>query len=184
MKADDHDRLRRERFERLYAGTRVSILGYFLRRVTSPADAADLLAETYLIAWRKLEDVAKEEEARLWLYGVARRIVYHHHRHQLVEQSLAVSLRASLESEGSAFHAHGDSPFADVIIASLDHLKPLDREIIELSAWEQLAPAEIATVVGMKAGAVRVRLHRIRTALRVQLIDAGYPRSDPLDCAG
>ena len=174
---------RRERFEQLYAETRVSILGYLMRRVSSPADAADLLAETYLIAWRKLDDVARDEEARLWLYGVARRIASHHHRHERVERGLAEALRAELGREAPVMRADRNMPFGDVISASLDRLKPSDREIIELSAWEQLTPAEIAAVIGMKSGAVRVRLHRIRTAIRTELINAGYPGADPLDRA-
>ena len=80
--------------------------------------------------------------------------------------------------------ADRDVPFADMISASLDRLRPSDREIIELSAWEQLSPAEIAAVIGMTPGAVRVRLHQIRTAMRTELVNAGYPRADPLDRAG
>lgn len=62
----------RQGFERLYEETRVGILGYLLRRVGSAPNAADLLAETYLIAWRKIDTVPNDETARLWLYGVAR----------------------------------------------------------------------------------------------------------------
>src|ERR1700722_134475 len=100
MKSTGDDPSRRERFERLYSETRVSILGYLMRRVSDPADAADLLAETYLVAWRKLDDVANEE-ARLWLYGVARRITSHHHRHERVEQGLAKALRADIGRESA-----------------------------------------------------------------------------------
>jgi RNA polymerase sigma factor (sigma-70 family) len=172
---------RRERFEKLYVETRLSILGYLMRRVSSSADAADLLAETYLIAWRKLDDLADDEVARLWLYGVARRVASHHHRHARVEQGLAKALRADLGRLPTAMSPDPDVPFGDVICASLDRLKPNDREIIELSAWEHLTPAEIAAVVGMRPGAVRVRLHRIRTAIRAELIEAGYPRTDPMN---
>lgn len=42
-----------------------------LRRSKSPEDAADVLVETYLIAWRKLDAVPRGDEARLWLFGVA-----------------------------------------------------------------------------------------------------------------
>jgi RNA polymerase sigma factor (sigma-70 family) len=172
---------RRERFEKLYVETRLSILGYLMRRVSSPADAADLLADTYVIAWRKLDDLANDEVARLWLYGVARRVASHHYRHEKIEQGLAKALRADLDHLPAAMSADRDVPFGDVISTSLDRLKRSDREIIELSAWEHLTPAEIAAVIGMKSGAVRVRLHRIRTALRTDLIEAGYPQTDPME---
>jgi RNA polymerase sigma factor (sigma-70 family) len=174
----------RRRFEILYAETRLSLLGYFLRRVDSAPDAADLLAETYLIAWRKIDSIPNDDTARLWLYGVARRVASHHHRHERVTQGLAETLRADLTREAAEMRTDSDMPFDDVIYASLDRLKLSDREIIELSAWEQLTPIEIANIVGLKSGAVRVRLHRIRTAIRADLIRSGYPRSDPLGRVG
>jgi RNA polymerase sigma factor (sigma-70 family) len=174
----------RRRFEILYAETRLSLLGYFLRRVDSAPDAADLLAETYLIAWRKFDSIPKDETARLWLFGVARRIASHHHRHEKVAQALVETLRANLSRDAAVMRTDSDMPISDVICASLDRLKLSDREIIELSAWEQLTPIEIANVVGMKPGTVRVRLHRIRTAVRADLVRSGFPRSDPLGRVG
>jgi RNA polymerase sigma factor (sigma-70 family) len=168
----------RRRFEILYAETRLSLLGYFLRRVDSAPDAADLLAETYLIAWRKFDSIPTDETARLWLYGVARRVASHHRRHEKVAQGLAETLRANLSRDAAEIRTDSDMPISDVICASLDRLKSSDREIIELSAWEQLTPIEIANIVGMKPGAVRVRLHRIRTAIRADLIRSGYPQSE------
>jgi RNA polymerase sigma-70 factor (ECF subfamily) len=117
-------------------------------------------------------------------FGVARHVASHHHRHEKVAHGLADTLRANLSRDATAIRADSDMPLADVIQASLDRLKPSDREIIELSAWEQLTPIEIANIIGMKPGAVRVRLHRIRSALRADLIRSGYPRSDPLGRVG
>jgi RNA polymerase sigma factor (sigma-70 family) len=174
----------RRRFEILYAETRLGLLGYFLRRVDCAPDAADLLSETYLIAWRKIDSIPNDGTARLWLYGVARRVASNHHRHENVAQGLAETLRADLSREAAAMFTESDMPLGEVIYSSLDRLKPSDREIIELSAWEQLTPIEIAIIVGMKPGTVRVRLHRIRIAIRADLIRSGYPRSDPLGRVG
>jgi RNA polymerase sigma factor (sigma-70 family) len=168
----------------LYAETRLSLLGYFLRRVDSAPDAADLLSETYLIAWRKFDSIPNDGTSRLWLFGVARRVASNHYRHENVAQGLAETLRADLSREAAAMPTESDGPLDGVINASLDRLKLSDREIIELSAWEQLTPIEIANIVGMKPGTVRVRLHRIRTAIRADLTRSGYPRSDPLGRVG
>jgi hypothetical protein len=43
---------------------------YALRRTLSPDDAADILAETFLVAWRKLDQVPSGPDARLWLFGL------------------------------------------------------------------------------------------------------------------
>ena len=64
---------RRRRFEDIYTANCTPILGYALRRTGSGDDAADIVAETFLTAWRRLDDVPPGDEARLWLYGVARR---------------------------------------------------------------------------------------------------------------
>lgn len=162
-----------ERFERLYADTRVGVLGYFLRRVNRPADAADLLAETYLVAWRRISDVPPDDQARLWLYGVARRVLSNHRRREMVESTLADAMKANLE-RNLVDVCVGDSPIGDLIETAIKNLNAIEREIIELSAWEQLTPTEISAVVGMKPGAVRVRLHRARKAVGIMLTQAGY----------
>ena len=66
---------RRERFERMYAANFGPLLGYALRRALNTDDAADVVAETFLTAWRRLDDMPPGEEARLWLYGVARNML-------------------------------------------------------------------------------------------------------------
>lgn len=173
----------RVRFEQLYTETRVAILGYLLRRCGDPADAADLLAETYLTAWRRIDDIPEDGQARPWLYGVARRTLANYHRHQRVEDRLAETLRAQLLSKVDRTRSQHDSRFSDVISDSLDQLSTADREIIELAAYDQLTPAEIAVVIDKSPGAVRVRLHRIRRALRLDLLRAGYPIAASLEFA-
>jgi RNA polymerase sigma factor (sigma-70 family) len=68
------------RLSRLYRDHGREITGYALRRAASPEDAADVVAETFLVAWRRLGEVPVDEEARLWLYGVARRVLANQHR--------------------------------------------------------------------------------------------------------
>lgn len=164
----------RDRFEQLYTQTRVPILGYLLRRCGDPGDAADLLAETFLIAWRRVEDIPEGDQARQWLYGVARRTLANHRRHQQVEHRLADTLRAQLPIEMDRARSHTDHAFSDAIADCLAALSDFDREIIELAAYDQLSPGEIATVTEKSPGAIRVRLHRARRALRLDLIRAGY----------
>lgn len=57
---------RAERFRVLYDGTRPRVLAYALRRTASPEDAADVVAETFAIAWRRL-DVIRDEVGLIWL---------------------------------------------------------------------------------------------------------------------
>jgi RNA polymerase sigma-70 factor (ECF subfamily) len=173
---------REERFESLFQNNRSGILAYFLRRVGLNSDAADLLADTFLVAWRRLDEIPGDDAGRMWLFGVARRVLANYHRHELAEHALAGKLRQQIALE-TAQRVNPDSgPFDDVIATSLEVLSKDDREIIELSAWERLTPTEIASVLEMKPGTVRTRLHRIRRILAPRLISAGYPATVGAEC--
>ena len=69
--ADDLDG-RRDRFEALVDGNYDRMLGYALRRLREPADAADVVCDVFLVAWRRIDEVPPGDDATLWLYGVAR----------------------------------------------------------------------------------------------------------------
>ena len=84
------------RFEAVYAACHVPILSYALRRTSSPDDAADILAETFLIAWRRLDEVPPGQDARLWLYRVARNVLANYHRGERRRSALADRLHAEL----------------------------------------------------------------------------------------
>ena len=87
---------RQRRFEVVYAAHRGPILGYVLRRTGNPDDAADVIAETFLTAWRRLDEIPHDPQTRLWLYGVARRVLANHHRGERRRSALADRLRADL----------------------------------------------------------------------------------------
>lgn len=173
----------RARFEQLYIQTRVAILGYLVRRCGDSADAADLLAETYLTAWRRVHDIPNGDRARLWLYGVARYTLANYRRHEHVEERLAATLRTQLPGELDRVATHTDHTFSDAIATCLAALSRADQEIIELAVYDQLTPAEIAVVTDKSPGAIRVRLHRSRRALRLELLRAGYPAPAGLELA-
>lgn len=160
----------RARFENVYGETRVPILGYLVRRTANPDDAADLLAEVYLIAWRRIDDLPPGDEARLWLFGVARRVLANHHRRMRTETGLALALRDELRFIGRDSADAGDSQ-AEAVRAALAELGSRDRELLTLSAWEGLTPVEMAKMLGRPAGLVRVQLHRARNRLRGSIAD-------------
>ncbi|GAA1888852.1 RNA polymerase sigma factor [Actinomadura bangladeshensis] len=149
---------RRRRFEEVYAAHRAQILGYALRRTSDPQDAADVLAETFLTAWRRLDDVPPGEQARLWLYGVARRVLANHHRGERRRSALAADL-GSLLRDAPAVREAGDMAH---VAAAFRSLPDRDRELLSLVGWEGLDHGEIATVLGCSRNAVRIRVHRAR----------------------
>lgn len=161
------DRLAEVRFRRLYADHGREILGYALRRVSDPEDAADVVAETFLVAWRRAVDVPPGGEARLWLYGVARRALANQRRGERRRERLGERLRADL---APALAEPPDSPDPGVL-AALESLASEDREVLRLSAWEELSPSEVAKTLDISAVAARSRLHRARRRLRQALME-------------
>jgi RNA polymerase sigma factor (sigma-70 family) len=163
--------LRESAFDRLFVENREPLLAYFLRRVDHPCDAADLLAEVFLVAWRRLDEVPSGRDATLWLYGVARRVLANHRRGARRRNDLAIKLRSALDrpllGPPDVDRVDGDS-FRRVRLA-LDLLPEIDREIITLKAWDGLSALDISVVVGGTPENVRVRLHRARARLRALL---------------
>lgn len=165
------------RFDGLYQAEARALLGYALRRVAQPEDAADIVAETMLIAWRRLDDVPSGSEARPWLFGVARRVLADGRRGSRRRRNLAERLRGDLGALLGPDQL-GAVETNVVVRAALDRLDPDDREILRLTSWEGLQPHEIATVVEMPAATVRTRLHRARQRLRHELARDGLAEHD------
>lgn len=171
MSRQGGERAREAAFDRLFVAHRAPLLAYFLRRVDAPCDAADLLAEVFVVVWRRLDDVPAGGDATPWLYGVARRVLANHRRGVRRRDGLAVKLRSTLERRAvpspEASGVDGES------VARLRHalgtLPEIDREIVTLRAWECLSASDIALVVGGTPENVRVRLHRARGRLRSML---------------
>jgi RNA polymerase sigma factor (sigma-70 family) len=162
-------------FEQLFRDTRTDLLAYILRRSASAEDAADVLAETYLIAWQKLDAIPTGERARLWLFGVARNLLLkgasrRRSRRDLVER-LASELRGAHPP-----HTPVEDERSAALRVALAALPERQREIVMLTAWEGLTPKQIATVTDTPVNVIRVRLHRARTRLKRDITSSSIDR--------
>ena len=142
------------------------VLAYALRRA-DPTTAEDVVAETFVIAWRRLADVP--ERPLPWLLGVARRLLANQRRGERRRRALVDHLRV----RASAPAAPEGAPESDALTA-LASLGDRDREALLLHAWEGLDHAEAGTVMGCSAATFAVRLHRARQRFERELgrIDA------------
>jgi RNA polymerase sigma-70 factor, ECF subfamily len=158
---------RRERFEALVPAL-VDPLRRFLARRTDPATADDVLAETLLVCWRRLDDVP--DEPLPWAYGVARNCLANATRGVRRQERLAARIAVVDPPAATAGPGEGGDPdLAEAIGA----LREEDAELLRLWAWEQLTPAEIAAVLDVTPNAVSIRLHRAREKLREELRKTG-----------
>ncbi len=163
------------RFRALFDTHRRLVLGYALRRVDEPADAADVVADTFLIAWRRLGEVPEGEAARGWLLGVARRVLANQRRGERRRSGLSDRLAGELVAQ---FPHDPPSERDEVVRRALAQLAEEDRELLLLAGWEGLSPSEIAVATGTLAVTVRSRLHRARRRLRAELTALGW-EGDP-----
>jgi RNA polymerase sigma-70 factor (ECF subfamily) len=145
-----------------------AVLAYALRRVPRE-DAADVLAETFLVAWRRLDDV-DEQSALPWLYAVARRVLLSQQRSTRRQQAIAERIAAAEPSDSA--ETLGLSSGSRRLLDALAALAEADREVLMLTAWEELSSGEAARVLGCSATAYRIRLHRARGRLRERLAEA------------
>jgi RNA polymerase sigma factor (sigma-70 family) len=151
----------REDFQQLFEQTRENLSAYLVSRCNDAEQAADLFSETYLIAWQKLDSIPPGEQARLWLFGVARNLMLKGFRQRRVADALVERLAGELR-RAQVEHPQIDDHPRVLLRAALNALSEGDREILMLTAWEGLTPREIAAVTGVSANIVRVRLHRAR----------------------
>lgn len=161
------------RFEQLVDLVGESLRRYALRRL-DPHAADDALAEAFLVLWRRLDDVPAGAELP-WSYGVLRNCVANEARSARRRSGLLTRL------SGQPVSPHTDP--ADLgdpaLTAALARLRPADQELLRLWAWEDLAPADIALVLGTTRNAVDIRLHRARRRLAELLDQERKPAAGP-----
>lgn len=160
------------RFEMLFREHYDDVLRYALARADTEV-AKDAAADTFVVAWRRSAEVP--ERALPWLLAVTRRT--------LADQRRSLRRRARV-TERLVHHRleTGATDPADVVteraavVGALLELRPADREMLELIAWDGLAPADAAVVLGCSPGALAVRLSRAR-----RRFDAVLARHDMAD---
>ena len=156
---------RDERFEGLFRENYAAVRGYALRRAARDV-AQDVVAETFLVAWRRIEDVP--DDALPWLYGVARRVLANERRS--ADRRAALERRVATAAVTVGAGDAGDSVVdAELLRAALAGLSDNHREALMLVAWHGLSGARAARAAGCSAATFAVRLHRARARLAAQL---------------
>lgn len=153
------------RFASLYETYHSHVAAYCRRRAAAD-QVDDLIAEVFLIAWRKIDDAPQGDEALRWLYRIAYLVLTNHWRrsgrtkrlHQKLE-SIGVAAATSLQEQVVIRDELRE------VLAAAGRLRPRDQEILRLSLWEHLSHNEIGAVLGIEPNTAKQRLHRARKAL-------------------
>ena len=145
------------------------LLSYFERRVTVREDAADLLGETLLVAWRRIDRLPDDaERRRMWLFGVAANVLANHRRAQSRRGALTERLRRHLATEPPA----ADAGEVHAVRDAVRRLPDQQRELIMLVHWEGFSVAAAAEILGVNASTARSRYAAGKAALHAALTGA------------
>lgn len=157
-----------ELFTQLYERYRNELHAFCLRRVDR-AEVDDVMAEVFAVAWRKIETVEAGKE-RAWLYSIARNVIRNQWR--------SATRRRRLQSRVQRFR-DDETPHLETIVVqrardeavidAVQRLSERDREVLILSAWDDLSGPEIAEVLGISVAGAQQRLHRAKRRLARRL---------------
>jgi RNA polymerase sigma-70 factor (ECF subfamily) len=151
-----------QRFAELWDRYAARIQAYALRHVDRDS-AQEVVAETFLVAWRRLAAVPGDPLP--WLLVVARNTVANQHRSRHRARVLADEIARLELVTASAQGADAVVAERDAMLRALAELSPTDREALLLVAWDGLSTTDAARVAGCSAAAFKVRLHRARRRL-------------------
>jgi RNA polymerase sigma-70 factor (ECF subfamily) len=167
------------RFRELFRAGYPALRRYALNRWLSSADADDLVAATLEIAWRRIDDVPRDDPLP-WLFAVARNQLRNKRRSDYRRDALIVKVSADMQSRDLVVAGPPDDAVvdADSLRSALDQLEDDDQELLRLVAWDGLSPSQAAGVIGCSSVAARSRLHRARNRLASLLgVDPRMQRS-------
>jgi RNA polymerase sigma-70 factor (ECF subfamily) len=181
MQKGDSERARR--FEALFSAHGADIVAYCGWRSGPTGDGQDAVAEVFLTAWRRLDEIPDGDGERVWLYATARRVMANQRRSH--RRRVALQERLAQETTPSVDEQPAPSAEEALVHEALRRLGPRDREVLLLAEWENLSPAEIAAVQGCLTVTARGRLHRARRRFRsvfedmLDRHDSERPRCEP-----
>ncbi len=142
------------------------LLAYFVRRVASPEDAADLYGEVMLTAWKKIDKMPESSERqRMWLFVIA--------AHTLSNYRRTASRRLEL-TERLRHHVAATTPAPENAYEVRDavlRLHQAQRELVMLIHWDGFTIVEAAEILGLNASTARSRYAAARELLRDALVD-------------
>jgi RNA polymerase sigma-70 factor, ECF subfamily len=143
---------------------------HYLARRTGAERADDLVAEAFVVAFRRRADFdATHRSARPWLYGIATRLLSQHWRETERRNRLHAKSLPELPAESpdeQAVNAAAAQHLRGPVGKALRGLTAGDLDVLLLVAWEDLSYEEVATALDLPVGTVRSRLHRARRQVR------------------
>jgi RNA polymerase sigma-70 factor (ECF subfamily) len=154
------------RFRAMFEATFSRVRRYVHHCGVTGGRADDIVAETYLVAWRRLHDVPADDPLP-WLLVVARNLWLNQRRGD--RRRLTMVRRLPVPAPVPPPGEPGEPGELAPIRQALASLRPAEQEVLRLIAWDDLTPEQASKLLGCSPGAFRVRLHRARRRLAGEL---------------
>lgn len=168
-----------DEFSGIFEAHEPSVRRFLIRRGAARSDIPDLVAEVFSIAWQRREDLPTEGHARGWLLVTARNVMHNHIRKSARDDVLL----ANVPEWGSDTCDPANRLLAwelqREVWISLNRLSEVDKELLLLTGWDGLSPAEASAVLSISSATVRVRLHRARKRFATELTKTRRTEDDP-----
>lgn len=158
---------REGRFEAVYRECLRDVKAYAASHV-GRGDVDDVVSATFMSVWQRFDEVPWGSH-RAWVLGVCRNHCRNRWRTDRRFAALVDEIMLARPVTSAEDSDVGRIDTASTVAAAIGSLSVDDRELLVLSAWLELSPSEIAEVLGIPGGRVRVRLHRLRSALSREL---------------
>jgi RNA polymerase sigma-70 factor (ECF subfamily) len=161
---------RETRFRAVYESTYADLVRFVQRRV-HPTHAEDIVADVFLVAWRRFDDLPTDAgDARAWLFRIAQQTLLNGQRGDRRRQALTIRIaEATVVAQSGETWKGSDSALVARrldLAAAWGRLTEVHQEALSLAVWDGLAGPQAAVVLGISPVAFRLRLTRARRALR------------------
>jgi RNA polymerase sigma-70 factor (ECF subfamily) len=158
MGSEDEDR-----FARLVREHSSAVGNYLRRRLypLTPSDLDDLVEETMIVVWRRLDSVPTDAELP-WMLGVARNVLRNARRSKNRRSAFEATLPPVADEASAEEHVIADTSVREALAALSDD----DREVLLLNAWDGLDTHALAAYLVISTNAAAVRLSRAQRRFR------------------
>jgi len=152
-----------DRFARLVREHSPAVGNYLRRRLypLTPSDLDDLVEETLLVVWRRLDSVPADAELP-WMLGVARNVLRNARRSKNRRSAFEATLPPTSHEASAEEHVVADTSVRDALAA----LSEDDREVLLLNAWDGLDTHDLGRYFVISTNAAAVRLSRAQSRFR------------------
>ena len=161
--------MRDDRFRRLATEHTPAIANYLRRRLypLTTSDLDDLVEETLIVVWRRLDDVPDDAELP-WMIGVARNVLHNARRARRRRQSM----ESSLSAQGATPSAEAWVLASQSVRDAMQSLSRADRDLLMMHSWDGLDVQTIARVLKITEATTHVRLSRAQARFRHAMTEA------------